>query len=278
MENKKNIDLIIQKITGLSKGQLFLNPKVDPKYEKDINLAIDRLKNWEPIEYIINNAEFYSLDFYVTSDTLIPRNDTEIMVDKTIEEVVTIPKHPDKITNISYIDVWTWTSCIPISILKNTEKIDNCFVIDISDKALKISKINIENYKLNKKINQIHWDLLTNFLINNNDYKLNKNVVITANLPYIKDNDHNNMDSETIKFEPDLALYWWRDSWFELYIQLIKECFLLKTNYNIKNLILFIEIGFDQKEICEKYLKEKWLKSTIFKDNWNIERCVKIEF
>jgi release factor glutamine methyltransferase len=68
-----------------------LNPKVDPKYEKDINLAIDRLKNWEPIEYIINNAEFYSLDFYVTSDTLIPRNDTEIMVDKTIEEVVTIP-------------------------------------------------------------------------------------------------------------------------------------------------------------------------------------------
>jgi release factor glutamine methyltransferase len=271
------IEKIILKITDLSKSQLFLLDDVQEKCIEDIKKAFIRLQNWEPLEYIINKAEFYSFDFYVNPKVLIPRNDTEVIVDKAIEQIVTIPKDIDKKTNITLIDVWTWSSCIVISILKNTEKINNSYVIDISKKALEVSRKNIVKYNLEKKIQQIHWNLLTDFLTTN-EYELKKHIVITANLPYIKDNDHENMDIETITHEPALALYWWKETWFELYEQLIRECIQLKNIHHLKTITLFIEIWFDQKEYSENHLKNLNLKFEIFKDNWGIERCIKIEF
>jgi len=273
---EKNINLIIQKITGLTKGQLFLNPKIDQKFNKEIDDSINRLKHWEPIEYIINNAEFYSLDFFIDNRVLIPRNDTEVMVDRAIESIIKYKK------NITLMDVWTWSSCIAISILKNTDLVDNTYVTDISKKALEVSKINIEMYDFWGRIKQIEWDLIKPLLTSpsqgRNSYKLNTNLVITANLPYIKNNDFWNMDKETIKYEPDTALYWWKKTGFELYEKLINQCIELKKKYDLNSIILFIEIGFDQKEICENYINKIWLKYEIFKDNSDIERCVKIEF
>lgn len=274
---KTKINLIKQKITGLSKSQLFLSPKIEYKFQKEIDLAIKRLKNWEPVEYIINNAEFYSLDFYVNNNVLTPRNDTEIMVDKAIETIVNIPKKINKEPNITLIDIWTWSSCIAISILKNTFKINNSYVIDISEKALEISKKNIKLHNLENKIKIIHWSLLENFLLDKN-YNLDKNIVITANLPYIKNNDFDNIDKETIQFEPALALYWWKKTWFELYEQLINQIIKLKKENKEKNIYLFIEIWFDQKVYSKKYLDNLDLKFEIFKDNWWIYRCIKILF
>ena len=268
--DSKKIEKIIIKVTGLSKSQLFLLDEIDEEYLKEIKNAFYRLSNWEPLEYIIKNAEFYSLDFYVDSRVLIPRDDTEIMVDKAIDSIINYEW-------ITLIDVGTWSSCIPISIVKNTNKVNNCYVIDISKNALDISKKNIINHNLEKKIKQINWDLLKNIL-SDNSYDLKKNVIITANLPYIKDNDFENIDEETMQFEPALALYWWKNTWFELYEQLIREVQQLKNIKNIDSLILFIEIWFDQKEYSEKYLNKLNLKFNIFKDNNWIHRCIKIEF
>lgn len=262
------IEKILQKITNTTKSQLFLLDKIDVSYLETIKKSFNKLVTGEPIEYIINNAEFYSLDFYVNSNVLIPRNDTEIMVDKAIETII-------KYNWVSLIDIGTWSSCIAISILKNSSKVTNCYAIDISKKALEVSKINIEKHWLNNKIIQINSDLLKCFHWKN-DFVLNKNVIITANLPYIKNEDFENMDKETIKYEPALALFWWKDTWFELYEKLIKECFKLKNIYNIKSLILFIEIWFDQKEHSSKYLTNLWLEHYYYKDNWWIERCIKI--
>ena len=266
----KDIEKILLKITNLSKSQLFLLDEISEKYLKNIKNAFYRLKKWEPLEYIINNAEFYSLDFYVDNRCLIPRNDTEIMVDKAIDTIINYKL-------VSLIDVWTWTSCIPISIIKNTNKIDNCYVIDISEKALEVSKKNIKKHNLQKKVSQINWNLIKELLINK-DYNLNKNIIITANLPYIKNDDFENIDKETMEFEPNLALYWWKKTGFELYEKLIKECFKLKEIYKLKNLTLFIEIWFDQKKYSKNYLNNLNLKFKIFKDSWNIDRCIKIEF
>lgn len=269
LETKK-IEQILLKITGLTKSQLFLVDDIDEKYLKEIKYLFERLKKGEPLEYIINNAEFYSLDFFVDLRVLIPRNDTEIMVDKAIDTIL-------EYETSTLIDVWTWSSCIAISIVKNTNKINNCYVIDISENALEVSRKNIINHHLEKKIKQIHSSLLTDFLWKK-DYELNKNVIITANLPYIKNNDFENMDSQTIQYEPALALYWWEETWFELYEQLIRECFQFKELNKLNSLTLFIEIWFDQKEYSQNYLKNLNLKYEIFKDNSDIERCIKIEF
>ena len=263
-------DLIIQKITGLSKEQLFLINKIPEEYKSEIESALKRLEKWEPIEYIINNAEFYLLDFYVDNRVLIPRNDTEVMVDEVLKEM--------KSEKYTLIDVWTWSSCIPISVLKgipptpfNKGGVGKCYVVDISEEALEVSNINIKNHNLEDKIVQIKWDLLDNFITDT--IKLSKNVIITANLPYIKDADYENMDSSVIKYEPKLALYGWKWTWFEMYQELISQCLELKKKHNIT---LFIEIGFDQKEVAEEYLGKLGLRYEIFKDNGWVERCVKV--
>ena len=265
----KNQNLIIEKITGISKTELFLNPKIDTKFEEEINLANKRLKQWEPIEYIINNVVFYWVDFYIDNRVLIPRNDTEVMVYETINEIT-------KYSKITLIDVWTWSSCIAISVLKNIDTIYNCYVIDICKDALSISKKNIIKYNFEKKIKQIKSDLIKAFLIKNN-FKLNKNIIITSNLPYIKNWDIKNIDKETLQFEPNLALYWWKNTGFEVYERLIKEVISLKETTD-NNIILFIEIGFDQEIFSKDYLNNLNLRFKKFNDNNWICRCLKINF
>lgn len=278
---KTNINLIIQKVTGLSKEQLFLSPKINEKYKKEIDEKIKKLENLEPIEYIINNAEFYWIDFFVDNRVLIPRNDTEVMVNEVLKLITPPPAGTplEKGRNkIDLIDVWTWSSCIPISILKNTDKINNCFVIDISEKALEVSKININKYWLEKKIEQIQSSILNSFSFpGERGCNLEKNVIITANLPYIKDNDFKNIDKETVQYEPNLALYWWEKTWFELYEKLINQTIELKKNYELEKIILFIEIWFDQKQIAKDYLNKQNLNFEIYKDNWWVDRCIKID-
>jgi len=263
-----NIFGIIEKITDLSSSQLFLSKDIDDKYMEIIERYFMRVVSWEPIEYILGNANFYWLDFFVDSRVLVPRNDTEIMVDQVLEYI------PE---NTILIDVWTGSSCIPISILNNLNRLDEkrilkTYVIDISKEALEVSKINIEKHNLEDKIIQINWDLLSEFKIENKT----KNLIISANLPYIKNWDFKNMDEETIKYEPDLALYWWKKTGFELYEKLIHQ--VLEFKKEVSEIILFIEIWFDQKEIAISFLEKLNLQFEIFKDNWGVDRCVKIYF
>jgi methylase of polypeptide subunit release factors len=146
----------------------------------------------------------------------------------------------------------------------------------MSKGALEVAKINIENHWFQNIIQLKYSNLLEHFLINKKPF-LNESLIITANLPYIKNWDFENMDKETIEFEPDSALYWWEKTGFELYEKLLAQCSQLKKLYNIKEITLFIEIGFDQYEISKNYLKKiKW-EHTYFRDNWWIHRCIKIE-
>lgn len=264
------IQKIIINITGLSKSQLFLEDNIVDKYIKEIINAYKQVNKKIPIEYIINQAEFYWLNFFVNKNVLIPRNDTEIMVDKALEEII-------KNKSNTLIDIWTWSWCIPISILKNTNKIDRCIVVDKSKLALKVCNTNITRHNLDTKIEAFHWNLLAPIFKFNN-FKIYKNIIITANLPYIKNNDYQNMDYQTIKFEPKQALYWWKDTWFELYEKLIKQCIKLKKIIWKNFLSLFIEIWFDQKEVSKKFLISQKLDFYIYKDNSWIDRCIKIFF
>ncbi|MDD2871658.1 MAG: peptide chain release factor N(5)-glutamine methyltransferase [Candidatus Gracilibacteria bacterium] len=270
--NNNKIDKILLKVTGLSKSQLFLCDEIDEKYVEELKNCFIRYTKGEPIEFIINNAEFYGLDFYVDNRVLIPRNDTEIMVDKAIE---TIKNCDDKIT---LIDVGTGSSNIVISVMKNVTDINNelnCYAIELSKEALEVSKINIEKHLLTEKINIFCGDLLEPII--ENKFELNKNLVVTANLPYIKDGDYQNMDIETVFYEPDIALYGGKLTGFELYERIIVQVLELKKLYDLSKIVLFIEIGFDQKEISKDYLNNKGLKFEVFNDNYGIERCVRIE-
>lgn len=280
---KPNIlDEILCKELCVSKERLFLLDEIDDKYLNNIKKFVKKFQNWVPLEYILEKANFYSLDFFVDKRVLIPRNDTEIIVKKVLKE----SKNFDEIV---LIDVWTGSSNIAISCLVNSPNFKNCFVIDKSKKALKVSKINIEKYGLQDKIIQLKWSLLKPFLwllikkISTN--QTIGNWFITANLPYIKNKDYKNMSPETLKYEPKTALFWWKKTGFELYEKLIKQIlqfnssFINKDNrFGIRNtaITIFLEIGFDQYEYSKKYLENLWLKYEYFKDNSWFYRCVKM--
>ena len=262
------ISEILLQHTGLNKNQLFFCENIENFSQQDLNKYLELRKSWTPFEYIIQKAEFYWYDFFVDSRVLIPRNDTEIMIDSVLNYL-----NKGEKSRPVLIDVWTWSSCIPISILWNSNNISDCFVIDISQKALEVSKINIQKHNFENNISQYHGSLLEPLLPK--DFN-NKDIIITANLPYIKDDDFENMDPETVKFEPDSALYGGPVTWFELYETLIKQAENIKNSQNINSIELFIEIWFDQKQYAQKYLKNIKKEFLIHNDNSGIARCIQI--
>lgn len=259
------IEKILIKKTGLNKSQFFLAEELNIWNLEELKNIFKKVAFGYPIEYILENAEFYGLDFYVDKRCLIPRNDTEVMVDEAIKVLS---------ENSIYIDIWTWSWAIPISVYKNSKnKIKKIYAVDISTDALEVAKKNIKTHNLENKIKLLKSNLLSDLfpLLAKEGAR---EWVITANLPYIKNEDFWNMDREVILHEPAVALYWWKKTWFELYEKLIEQ--IIESNN--KKVILFIEIWFDQKEVAINYLENKKLSFEIFKDNWAIERCVKIKF
>lgn len=262
------IDLIILKNLKISKKELFFLENITDDFIKKIEQDLVKIQIWEPIEYILEKAEFFGLEFFVDSRVLIPRNDTEIMVQKVLEI--------KNLKKFELIDIWTGSWAIICTILKNSE-IKKWFALDISEKALEVAKINILNLELKNKINICKSNLLEIFFDEKKDFSLKERLIITANLPYVKNWDFENMSTEVLKYEPKIALFWWQNTGFELYEKLIRQCLQLKEKYSLENIFLFIEIWFDQEEIAKDFLKIEKLKHSFYKDNSWIQRCIQIE-
>ncbi len=264
---KQDIESIILKKLSLNKQQFFMNTNFDIS-SQELKKIFRKISFWYPIEYILETAEFYSLDFYVDKGCLIPRDDTEVMVEQAIESII---------DNSVYIDIWTGSWAIAISVIKNSQKkIKEAYAVDISPDALKVAKKNIKTYALNKKIKLLKSDLLDQI-----ELSRASTYIITANLPYIKDRDYENMDKEVILHEPEIALYWWEETGFEIYERLIKQIIStepLALGTPLNKVVLFIEIGFDQKEVAIEFLKDKNLIYKVFKDNRWVARCIRITF
>ena len=205
------------------------------KYVKEnIEEAIERYKNGEPIQYIIGDVNFYGNTIKVNKNVLIPRFETEELVEKTIKK---IKNKFDKKINI--LDLCTGSGCIAITLKKELNS--NITATDISSDALAVAK---ENIKLNNvDINLIHSDLFNNI----ND----KFDCIVSNPPYISYDEE--IDELVKKNEPDIALYAPNNGLY-YYEEILKN---VKKYLNDKFIIAF-EIGYKQGndlvEITNKYL------------------------
>ena len=201
-------------------------------YKGNIEAAIERLKNGEPVQYIVGDVDFYGNTIKVDKRVLIPRFETEGLVEIALSYLTN--------TNIDVVDLGTGSGCIPITLKKKLPNI-NIDAVDISIDALQLAK---ENAKLNNvEINFINGDMLK---------PLNKKYdCIISNPPYIA------YDEEVMDIvknnEPNLALYADNDGLY-FYEEILKNCKdYLKDKYYI-----FFEIGYNQgeriKEIALKYL------------------------
>lgn len=204
-------------------------------YNGDINDAIKRLENGEPVQYIVGNVDFYGYILNVNKDVLIPRRETEELV----EEVI---KRSKLFNNPTIIDIGTGSGAIAISLSKEL----NCHVYasDISNKALMVAKENA--IKNNANITFLQGDMLKPFI----DNKIKVDIIV-SNPPYIKENEE--IEDIVKNNEPNIALYA-KNNGLEFYESILKDANrVLKEKY-----LIAFEIGKTQgndiKLLAHKYL------------------------
>jgi release factor glutamine methyltransferase len=197
-----------------------------------------RVKN-EPLEYITNSVSFYSREFYIAKGALIPRPETELLIDEVIKNC------PDKDTNMRFVEVGVGSGIISIMLalhFKNAKFL----AVDISQDALNIAKINIEKFSLSDRIELRHGSLLEEV-----DEKID---FLVSNPPYIADDEE--LESN-LSYEPQNALFGGKVG-DEIIQKLLDEVLRQEIKF------FSCEIGYDQKDKIRNYLKDKKYKSLEF--------------
>lgn len=222
--------------------------------ESVFNSYIARRQNNEPVAYITRSKEFYGLDFLVTSDVLIPRPETELLVNKLIQ----INDKP----YCKILELGVGSGAISVSLAKNLPA-SKITAIDLSNKAIEISKINAKKHNVENQINfiQSHW--YQNLKDRNFDF-------IISNPPYINKTDVKLISESTMKYEPSIALYA-SNKGLEHYHTIIKDA---KSYLKASGKIL-LEIGFGQAADVIDILKRNNFKDIhLIKDYSGIDRVI----
>ena len=248
-------EILLSKTLNKSREEILID--LDKKIsKKDILVYKNYLKrrsNNEPIAYILEEKEFWSKKFIVSKDTLIPRPDTEILVDQILKI------YKDK--KISILDIGTGSGCIILSLLNNL-KHSKGLGIDISRNAILIAKKNALKHNLSCNVK---------FLNKSFEEIVNKKFdLIVSNPPYIMRKDIKNLSDDIKKYEPRMALDGGNDG-----LDVIKKV-IYKSNYILKiNGMLALEIGNEQiKKVSNILIGNNFRIKKVIKDYKNNVRCV----
>tara|TARA_B100000900_G_C20547106_1_gene703038 strand:+ start:505 stop:1350 length:846 start_codon:yes stop_codon:yes gene_type:complete len=249
-------ELLLSSVINKSREYLIINSKEeieDIKIRKFQNL-IERRKNREPIAYILKKKDFWKSTFYVDKNVLIPRPDTEILIQEAL-------KNTPKNRKISILDIGTGSGCILLSLLKERKKFKGTG-IDISKNALKVANFNAKIHQLKNRVKFIKSSV-DNFFKDKYD-------LIISNPPYINKIDFKYLERDVYKFEPAEALKGGNDG-----LSIIKKVVERSSKLLKMNGKLILEIGYDQKFRVEHMLKfKKFYINKIAKDYGNNNRCI----
>jgi release factor glutamine methyltransferase len=253
-----NIDseILLSSVLKKSRNYLIINSliKIDQNKINIFNKLVERRKKGEPIAYILKKKDFWKSTFYVDKNVLIPRPDTEIL----IEEILCNYRKKQK---LSILDIGTGSGCIIISILKERQNFKGT-AIDISKSAINVAKYNAKIHQLENRI-KFYKTCVDKFFKGKYD-------LIISNPPYINKLDLKYLEKDVIGFEPNLALEGGIDGFTVLRKVIKKSSRLLKKGGK-----LILEIGFDQKLRARELLKEeKYFVNKISRDYGNRDRCI----
>ena len=252
---KLDSEILMSQAIRKNKKFIILNLHKEIK-KKDLdyfeNLIQERAKS-KPIAQIIKKKDFWKYEFIVNNNVLIPRPDTEIL----IEQALKLVKNKNR---LQILDIGIGSGCILMSILKEKKNFIGTG-IDISDKSLQISKVNGQKLRINNRLRL--------FKSNIDNFNTGKYDLIVSNPPYIKKSNLKCLEKD-IGFEPKQALDGGLDGLSEIGKVINKSSELIKRSGHF-----IIEIGFDQKNKVKKILRDKgfYIKKTV-KDLSNHDRCI----
>ena len=248
-------EILLSKTLGKSREEILINleQKITKKNISIFKTYLQRRSKNEPIAYILEEKEFWSKKFKVSKDTLIPRPETELLIDKLLKIY--------RGKKISILDIGTGSGCIIISLLSSLTKSIGIGV-DISKNAISVAKNNAFKYKLSNKVKFFNKTI--------DDVFGKKFDLMVSNPPYIKRKDIKNLSDDIKRYEPRMALDGGNDG-----LDLIKKVIYKSKNIlKIKGL-LALEIGNEQiKKVSKILIDNNFRVKHVIKDYKNNVRCV----
>jgi len=236
-------ELLLSEVLNLKRIELYTN--FDRVIEKEqltqLRELVKRAAANEPIAYLIGKTEFYSLEFIITPDCLIPRPETELLVERAIEFLR--PRQGKQLV----CDLCTGSGCIAVAIAKNFPRVD-ITATDISDAALKVAKQNIEKHNVADKIKLIQGDLFEPLIAQLDKTKFD---LIVCNPPYVTASEYQNLQKNVKDYEPKSALLAGADG-LDIYRRICDSV----DKFLKPDAALMMEIGYAQgqavRELIEK--------------------------
>jgi len=252
------LSILFEHLTGWNQLQQVLHKDdlLDNQKITELQNALENLKEGKPIQYITGKAWFMGNEYKVDENVLIPRPETEELVDWIIEYAQIIDKP------LQILDIGTGTGCIPIS-LKLV--LPNCIItaLDISEGALNIAKQNAHH--LNAEINWLQEDIL------NTTYLPNKYDIIVSNPPYIPYKENVNMQVQVKNFEPNIALFVTDQDPLIFYRTIAR----LGKQYLNPNGQLFFEMHYDQGKALLALFDEMGYSAELRQDMFGKDRMLR---
>jgi release factor glutamine methyltransferase len=249
-------ELLLSSILKIDRSNLILN--LEKKIKKNETIFffdyIERRKKNEPIAYITGHKEFWKNKFKVDNNVLIPRPDTEILVEQILNELSTNSKK-------KILDIGTGSGCIIISILNERKKCTGVG-IDISKNAIKLAKYNAKIQHIKNRTRFLNTDI--------DNFNFDKYDLIVSNPPYIKFNEINCLDRDIRYHEPKIALSGGIDGLSKIRLVISKSSNLIKKSGK-----LFLEVGSTQAKETLKILNlYGFYNNKIIKDLGKKNRCI----
>lgn len=261
-----NVELMLCEVLDCDRVKLYLDFE-KPLTKNELDLYREWFKrrlNHEPLQYITGHAYFYGYRFKVNEHVLIPRQETEILVEKVLEDIKKNPKE-----NLSILEIGTGSGCISIALGKKLDELEmkyNIVAIDISKEALDIAAYNLEKIEgSNEKISFVEKDIFEIDTFNKDiDY-------IVSNPPYIPYTEFEGLNEEVNKYEPTISLTDYKDG-----LTFYRKILGLYSSPVITGK-LFFEIAYNQKKNLESLLKDfPNVTGKFFKDYSDNDRVLEV--
>lgn len=245
--------ILLCSVTGLSREKIFAYPEreLTPEEKNKFIEKLEKRCSRYPLQYLVNNVEFYSLNFYIEDGIFIPRQETEILVEGASDII-----NSGKIK--SFVEIGIGSGAVSITLMKMNKKIV-CIGTDLLKKAVEIARKNARIHNVENRIELVQADLLSCF--RNSSLEL-----IISNPPYVAKGD---TTSPEVAYEPDAALYS-ESQGLEIIFRLLEDSLrVLKTGGWV-----ILEVGDGQIEMVKTFLEKNFSKIRILRDYSGIERVI----